>query len=222
MSPLRLIAALLLLSAWQPACAQLNESIQIRIPAEPGIAPGNDDSIAAACAEAELLLMQGCYGEAAAAFSTQIRRFSIENNQAGLDRACAGLFRARLLSGQTSLYNEALSLCRPEIVDPLLQQPYLEPMFITHPAIAPPADWLKNAKPGFPYTVSVEFDIDEFGKADNFVFDAKQSYYLRFPVLDALKNTRYLPAMQDGKPVKRSKNVVEVTFCLQREADCGD
>ena len=222
MKRLRPAAAIFILAVCLPVRAQMKESIEIRIPIDRKTGIAGEQYIADACAEADLLLLQGCYAEAADAFVTQIGRFSSEGNQAGLDRACSGLFRAQMLAGQTALHADALSMCRPEIVDPLLQKSDMQPMFITHPAIEPPADWLKSAQPGFPYKVSVMFDIDEFGKADNFTFDAKQSYYLRFPVLDALRKTRYLPAMQDGKPVKRSKNVVEVTFCLQREADCGD
>jgi hypothetical protein len=210
------------LAACQPVLAQMKESIDVRIPSAQKSDSDNARYIASACAEAELLLMQGCFGEAAAAFSSQIRRFSAEQNPAGLDRACAGLFRAQFLARQTGLHDEALSLCRPEIVDPLLSKAELEPMFVSKPVFTPPEGWMDTAIPGNAYTIAVEFDIDEFGKADNFVFDAKQSYYLKFPVLDALKNARYLPAMQDGKPVKRSKNVVEVTFCLERGGDCGD
>lgn len=219
---LRLLGMLSTLAVYTPVFGQMKESIDIRISTVQKAEIDNDQLIANACAEAELLLMQGCFAEAANAFGTQIRRFSAEQNQAGLDRACAGLFRAQMLAGQTEIHDDALSLCRPEVVDPLLRKADMQPMFITYPAIDPPADWLNSAEPGFPYRVSVEFDIDEYGRAENFTFDAKQSYYLKFPVLDALKKTRYLPAMQDGKPVKRSKNVVEVTFCLQREADCGD
>lgn len=219
---LHLLGVVSALAVYQPVFGQMKESIDIRISTDQKAEIDNDQHIANACAEAELLLMQGCFSEAASAFSTQIRRFSSEDNQAGLDRACSGLFRAQMLAGQMALHADALSLCRPDVVDPLLRKADMQPMFITYPAIDPPADWLNSAEPGFPYRVSVEFDIDEYGRADNFAFDAKQSYYLRFPVLDALKKTRYLPAMQDGKPVKRSKNVVEVTFCLQRETDCGD
>ena len=222
MKRLRPAAAVFILAVCPPVPAQMKESIDIRISTVQKAEIDNDQLIANACAEAELLLMQGCFAEAANAFGTQIRRFSAEQNQAGLDRACAGLFRAQMLAGQTEIHDDALSLCRPEVVDPLLRKADMQPMFITYPAIDPPADWLNSAEPGFPYRVSVEFDIDEYGRAENFTFDAKQSYYLKFPVLDALKKTRYLPAMQDGKPVKRSKNVVEVTFCLQREADCVD
>ena len=81
---------------------------------------------------------------------------------------------------------------------------------------------MNSAVPGNVYKVFVEFDIDEFGKADNFVFESNVGYFLKFPVLDALKKANYLPAMQDGKPVKRSKNVVEVTFCLDRQTSCGN
>ena len=37
---------------------------------------------------------------------------------------------------------------------------------------------------------------------------------------NAEQKARYLPGIQDGKPVKKSKNVVEVTFCLDRGTTC--
>jgi hypothetical protein len=219
---LRLAGVLLILVFCQPVFAQMKESIDVRISTDQKIDIENEQYIASACAEAELLLFQGCFGEAANAFSGQILRFSAEKNQAGLDRACKGLFRAQFLSKQIGLHDEALSLCRPDIVDPLLSKAELEPMFVTKPVFKPSESWLNTATPGNAYKVFVEFDIDEFGKADNFVFDGNIGYYLKFPVLDALKKANYLPAMQDGKPVKRSKNVVEVTFCLDRQTSCGD
>lgn len=222
MNFLRLAGVALILAACQPVFAQMKESIDVRISTDQKINNENEQYIASACAEAELLMWQGCFGEAAAAFSDQVLRFSAEENQAGLDRACAGLFRAQFLSKQAGLHDETLSLCRSEIVDPLLSKAELEPMFVTKPVFKPSENWLYSAVPGNPYKVSVEFDIDEFGKADNFVFDANIGYFLKFPVLDALKKANYLPAMQDGKPVKRSKNVVEVTFCLDRQTSCGN
>lgn len=219
---LRLAGVLLILAVCQPAFAQMKESIEVRISTDQKINNDNEQYIANACAEAELLLLQGCFGEAAAAFSDQVLRFSAEKNQAGLDRACTGLFRAQFLSKQAGLHDEALSLCRPEIVDPLLSKAELEPMFVTKPVFKPSENWMNSAVPGNVYKVFVEFDIDEFGKADNFVFESNVGYFLKFPVLDALKKANYLPAMQDGKPVKRSKNVVEVTFCLDRQTSCGN
>ncbi len=170
----------------------------------------------------ELLLSLGKYHEAADAYGNQIDQYHAESNQKGLDMACSGLIRALYLSHAIDSNSNRFALCRKEITDPLLSRADREPMFITYPAFNPPVGWLKTAEPGFPYKVSVEFEIDEFGKAHNFVFDANESYYLKFPVIDALKNSRYLPAMQDGKPIKRSKNVVEVTFCLDRDVNCGD
>ncbi len=170
----------------------------------------------------ELLLSLGKYHEAADAYGNQIDRFHAESNQQGLDMACSGLIRALYLSHAIDSDPNRIALCRNEITDPLLSKADREPMFITYPAFDPPVGWLKTAEPGFPYKVSVEFDIDASGKAQNFVFDANESYYLKFPVIDALKKSRYLPAMQDGKPVKRSKNVVEVTFCLDRGVNCDD
>ena len=202
------------------AQAQLAESFTVV--SVPGQAAHSDNEayLSEQCAPADLLMFQGCFGEAAAAFNVQLEKFIKEGNQAGIDRACTGLYRAQLLSKTTGLYADSLAKCRPEIIDPLLGKADSEPMFITHPVFEPDPQWLDSAIPGVNYKVTVQFDIDEFGRADNFDFDADDKNLLRYPVFQSLKNARYLPGVADGKPVKKSKNVVEVIFCLDRGSTC--
>ncbi len=202
------------------APAQLAESFKvISVPGQPA-SVGNSVYVAEQCTEADLLMTQGCYSEAAAAYSRLIDQFTLENNQAGLDRACSGLYRAQLLAKTTGLYADSLAKCRPETIDPLLGKADGEPMFITRPVFKPDPQWLDSAVPGVNYKVTAQFDIDEFGRADNFNFNADDKNLLRYPVFQALKNARYLPGVQEGKPVKKSKNVVEVIFCLDRGTTC--
>ena len=218
-------AATLLASAFSAPClAQLNDAFEVVSEARTGKPARMTSNVDRQDQQAnpELLISLGRYHDAAEAYGNQIDRFRTDGDQAGLDRACSGLLRAQHLSHTLGADPDRTALCRAEVTDPLLSKADREPLFITYPAFNPPVGWLKTAQPGYRYAVSVEFDINEFGRAENFVFDAKNSYYLKFPVLDALKKARYLPAVQDGKPVKRSKNVVEVTFCLERGADCGD
>jgi hypothetical protein len=211
---------LLLVGFAGAAPAQLAESFKvISAPGQARVA-GNETYLGEQCAEADLLLLQGCFGEAAAAYNVQLEKFIKEGNQAGIDRACTGLYRAQQLSKTTGLYADSLAKCRPEIIDPLLGKADGEPMFITHPVFEPDPQWLDSATPGINYKVTVLFDIDEFGRADNFDFNADDKSLLRYPVFQSLKNARYLPGVQEGKPVRKSKNVVEVIFCLDRGTTC--
>lgn len=200
--------------------AQLAENFTVT--SVPGQPARTDDSatVAEQCTPADLLMTQGCYSEAAAAYSRLIDQFALEKNQAGLDRACAGLYRAQLLAKTSGLYDDQMAKCRPDIIDPLLGKTDGEPMFITHPVFTPDPAWQESAVPGLDYKVTVRFDIDEFGRPENFDFNADDKNFLRYPVLQGLKNARYLPGIQDGKPVKKSKNVVEVIFCLDRGSTC--
>ncbi|MBP6533941.1 MAG: hypothetical protein KA218_02675 [Arenimonas sp.] len=202
------------------APAQLAESFTIISAPGQAAAAGIEAYLGEQCAAADLLLLQGCFGEAAAAYNVQLEKFIQEGNQAGIDRACSGLYRAQLLAKSTGLYADSLARCRPEIIDPLLGKADGEPMFITHPVFEPNPQWLDSAVPGVNYKVTAQFDIDEFGRADNFNFNADDKNLLRYPVFQALKNARYLPGVQEGKPVKKSKNVVEVIFCLDRGTTC--
>ena len=212
---------ILLLPAFSGAAqAQLAESF--KVVSVPGQATHSDNEayLSEQCAPADLLMFQGCFGEAAAAYNVQLEKFIKEGNQAGIDRACTGLYRAQLLSKTTGLYADSLAKCRPEIIDPLLGKADSEPMFITHPVFEPDPQWLDSAIPGVNYKVTVQFDIDEFGRADNFDFNADDKSLLSYPVFQSLKNARYLPGVEGGKPVKKSKNVVEVIFCLDRGSTC--
>jgi hypothetical protein len=202
------------------AQAQLAESFKVvSVPGQATLSD-NEAYLSEQCAPADLLMFQGCFGEAAAAYNVQLEKFIKEGNQAGIDRACKGLYRAQLLSKTTGLYADSLAKCRPEIIDPLLGKADSEPMFITHPVFEPDPQWLDSAIPGVNYKVTVQFDIDEFGRADNFDFNADDKNLLRYPVFQSLKNARYLPGVEGGKPVKKSKNVVEVIFCLDRGSTC--
>ena len=97
-----------------------------------------------------------------------------------------------------------------------------EPMFLTNPIFQTPISWVNTADPGKVYTVQVRFDIDESGRAENFDFVQREGYYLSYPVLSALKQSKYLPAVKDGKPVRSSGNLIEVTFCLERGKRCEE
>lgn len=212
---------LLLLPAFSGAVqAQLAESF--KVVSVPGRATPSDNEayLSEQCAPADLLMFQGCFGEAAAAYSVQLEKFIKEGNQAGIDRACAGLYRAQLLAKSAGLYADRLAKCRPEIIDPLLGKTDGEPMFIIHPVFEPDPKWLESAVPGLDYKVTMQFDIDEFGRPGNFDFNADDKNLLKYPVFQALKNARYLPGIREGKPVKKSKNVVEVIFCLDRGSTC--
>ena len=216
----RWILILLLPAFSGVAQAQLAESFKVvSVPGQESHSD-NEAYLSEQCAPADLLMFQGCFGEAAAAFNVQLEKFIKEGNQAGIDRACTGLYRAQLLSKTTGLYADSLAKCRPEIIDPLLGKADSEPMFISHPVFEPDPQWLDSAIPGVNYKVTVQFDIDEFGRADNFDFNADDKNLLRYPVFQSLKNARYLPGVEGGKPVKKSKNVVEVIFCLDRGTTC--
>jgi hypothetical protein len=216
----RWILILLLPAFSGVAQAQLAESFKVvSVPGQESHSD-NEAYLSEQCAPADLLMFQGCIGEAAAAYNVQLEKFIKEGNQAGIDRACTGLYRAQLLSKTTGLYADSLAKCRPEIIDPLLGKADSEPMFITHPVFEPDPQWLDSAIPGVNYKVTVQFDIDEFGRADNFDFNADDKNLLRYPVFQSLKNARYLPGVEGGKPVKKSKNVVEVIFCLDRGSTC--
>ena len=216
----RWILILLLPAFSGVAQAQLAESFKVvSVPGQESHSD-NEAYLSEQCAPADLLMFQGCFGEAAAAYNVQLEKFIKEGNQAGIDRACTGLYRAQLLSKTTGLYADSLAKCRPEIIDPLLGKADSEPMFISHPVFEPDPQWLDSAIPGVNYKVTVQFDIDEFGRADNFDFNADDKNLLRYPVFQSLKNARYLPGVEGGKPVKKSKNVVEVIFCLDRGSTC--
>lgn len=172
------------------------------------------------CQAAEQLAAQGCGLEAAIMFSELIVQANFLQDTTNLDRACAGLYRTQFLAKVDKQYIEKLQLCRPAFLATLNTGHELEPMFITPPTFLPSQQWLQNATPGTIYKVSVLFDIDEFGNSSNFDFDADDKFLLRYPIIDRLKEARYLPAVKNGKAVKKSKNLVEVVFCLDIGKTC--
>ena len=62
---LRLLGMLSTLAVYTPVFGQMKESIDVRIPADRKAGIADEQYIAYACAEAALLLMQGCFTEAA-------------------------------------------------------------------------------------------------------------------------------------------------------------
>jgi hypothetical protein len=172
------------------------------------------------CEAAELLVAQGCILEAAIMYSELIVQYHFVNDAANLDKACRGLFRTQFMTAVDSQYTEKLKLCRPEIIASLPSKRDWEPMFITPPIFKPNDEWLNSATPGVAYKVSVQFDIDEWGNPYNFDFNADDKFLLRYPVIDSLKKARYVPAVKNGKAVKKSKNLVEVVFCLDIGTTC--
>jgi hypothetical protein len=217
-----LVLWVLLIGFCTPLKAQLSESFRVNSSPSKQANIEASSNQAISCNAADLLMALGCYREAADMYSTLIDQFKLQNDTVNLDRACTGLYRAQLLSNSSAKYTESLAKCRPEIIDPLMGEVDWEPMFITVPAFEPDVSWLNSATPGAIYKVTVQFDIDEYGNPDNFDFNADDKMYLKYPVIDDLKKARYLPAVKNGKAVKKTKNIVEVTFCLDRGSSCGN
>ena len=174
------------------------------------------------CADADLLMSQGSGLEAAILYSELIVQYHFLSDTAKLDRACAGLYRTQLLARIDSQYTDKLKLCRAETINALSANSDWEPMFISQPVFKPNEQWINTAKPGVIYKVTVQFDIDEFGNPSNFDFNADDKFLLRYPAIEGLKNASYLPAVKNGKAVKKSKNLVEVVFCLDRGTTCAN
>jgi Gram-negative bacterial TonB protein C-terminal len=170
----------------------------------------------------ELLIAERRYREATAVYTSQIQRAHDLNDMKQLNQACMGLFRTLSLSKSMDSSPDAFALCRSEELDALFARADRNPMFLTYPVFAPSPSWINTADPGRVYTVKVRFDIDESGRAKNFDFLQHEGYYLSYPVLSALKQTKYLPAVKDGKPVRSSDNLIQVTFCLERGKRCED
>lgn len=212
---------ILLCGFCNPLFAQLSENFVVISPATKPAATNDNSNQSISCNAADLLMAMGCYREAADMYSRLIEQFELQHDTANLDRACTGLYRAQLLLNSTSKYVVQLAKCRPELIDPFIGKTEWEPMFVTRPIFEPDLTWLNAASPGEFYKVTVQFDIDEYGNADNFDFDADDKMYLRYPVIDGLKKSHFLPAIKDGKAVKKSKNIVEVVFCLDRGSSCA-
>jgi hypothetical protein len=211
---------MLLIGFCGPLKAQLSESFRVHSSTgQPTNIEANSNQ-AISCNAADLLMELSCYREAADMYSKLIDQFKMQDDTVNLDRACTGLYRAKLLANSSAKYTESLAKCRPEIIDSLIGKVNLDPMFINAPTFEPDISWLNSAKPGAIYKVTVQFDIDEYGNADNFDFNANDKFLLSYPIIEKLKNTRYLPAIENGKAVKKSKNMVEVIFCLDRGYSC--
>lgn len=212
----------LLIGFCMPLKAQLSESFRVNsTSSKPANIEANSDQ-ALSCNAADLLMALGCYREAADMYNSLIDQFKLQHDTVNLDRACTGLYRAQLLSNSAAKYTDSLAKCRPEIIDPLIGKVDWEPMFITAPVFEPDVNWLNSATPGALYKVTVQFDIDEYGNPDNFNFNADDKMYLKYPVIENLKKARYLPAVKNGKAIKKPKNIVEVIFCLDRGSSCAN
>ena len=182
----------------------------------------NDSANAVKRANPELLVSERRYREAASVYRAQIRHYHDLNDMKPLDQACQGLYRALHLSAALDANPDAFEFCRSEELDKLFARADREPMFLTNPIFQTPISWVNTADPGRIYNVQVRFDISETGRAENFDFVQREGYYLSYPVLSALKQSKYLPAVRDGKPVRSTDNLIQVTFCLERGKRCEE
>ncbi|WP_297801614.1 energy transducer TonB [Arenimonas sp. GDDSR-1] len=218
-----LLAAATLMAASFTAAAQLKDRFEV-VSARTSLPSPIENGSASAekRANPELLVSERRYREAASVYRAQIRHYHDLNDMTHLDQACQGLYRVLFLSGTLDADPDAFELCRNEALDKLFARADREPMFLTNPIFQTPISWVNTADPGKVYTVQVRFDIDESGRAENFDFVQREGYYLSYPVLSALKQSKYLPAVKDGKPVRSSGNLIEVTFCLERGKRCEE
>ena len=200
--------------------AQLNEKFKVTTTGSSASEMQNNSQQPISCEAAEKLVLQGCHLEAAIMFSELIEHFHFLNDTTNLDRACEGLYRTQLITKIESQYTNQLALCRSEVLTSLSEKSDWEPMFVTQPIFKSNEQWLNSATPGVAYKVSVQFDIDEWGKPNNFNFDADDKFLLRYPIIEGLSNAYYLPATKNGKAIKKSKNIVEIVFCLDRGTTC--
>lgn len=216
------VAATLMVASLNTA-AQLKDSFEV-VSARTSLPSPieNDSANAVKRANPELLIAERRYREAASVYRAQIRHYHDLNDMKPLDQACQGLYRVLHLSAALDANPDAFELCRSEELDKLFARTDREPMFLTNPIFQTPISWVNTADPGRLYNVQVRFDISETGRAENFDFVQREGYYLSYPVLSALKQSKYLPAMKDGKPVRRSNNFIQVTFCLERGVRCEE
>lgn len=220
---MKLCVVLLLSTACVSAQAQLKDRFEVVSATTSLPSPiENGNAAAAKRASPELLISERRYREAAVIYRAQIRRFHDLNDMKQLDQACQGLYRALRLSNALDASPDAFDLCRSEELDRLFARADREPMFLTNPIFQTPISWINTADPGRVYNVHVRFDITETGRAENFDFVQREGYYLSYPVLSALKQSKYLPAVKDGKPVRSTDNFIEVTFCLERGKRCEE
>ena len=216
------VAATLMVASLNTA-AQLKDSFEVVSTRASLPSPiENDSANAVKRANPELLIAERRYREAASVYRTQIRHYHDLNDMKLLDQACQGLYRALHLSAALDANPDAFELCRSEELDKLFARADREPMFLTNPIFQTPISWVNTADPGRVYNVQVRFDISETGRAENFDFIQHEGYYLSYPVLSALKQSKYLPAVKQGKPVRSSGNFIQVTFCLERSVRCQE
>lgn len=218
-----LSAAAALMVASFNAAAQLKDSFEV-VSARTSLPSPIENGAASAekRANPELLIADRRYREAANVYRTQIRQHHDRNDMKQLDQACQGLYRVLHLSSALDADPDAFELCRGEELDKLFARTDREPMFLTNPIFQTPISWINTADPGRIYNVQVRFDISETGRAENFDFVQREGYYLSYPVLSALKKSKYLPAVKDGRPVRSSNNFIQVTFCLERGVRCEE
>jgi hypothetical protein len=216
------VAATLMVASFTTA-AQLKDSFEV-VSARTSLPSPieNDSANAVKRANPELLVSERRYREAASVYRTQIRHYHDLNDMKPLDQACQGLYRALHLSAALDANPDAFEFCRSEELDKLFARADREPMFLTNPIFQTPISWVNTADPGRIYNVQVRFDISETGRAENFDFVQREGYYLSYPVLSALKQSKYLPAVRDGKPVRSTDNLIQVTFCLDRGKRCEE
>lgn len=216
------IAATLMVASFNTA-AQLKDRFEV-VSARTNLPSPIENGTAASVKRVnpELLIAERRYREATAVYTTQIQRAHDQNDMKQLNQACMGLFRTLSLSKSLDSNPDAFSLCRSEELDALFAHVDRNPMFLTYPVFEPSLSWINTADPGRIYNVQVRFDIDETGRAKNFDFLQHEGYYLSYPVLSALKQSKYLPAVKDGKPVRSTDNLIQVTFCLERGKRCEE
>ena len=216
------IAATLMVASFT-AAAQLKDRFEV-VSARTSLPPPieNGSANAEKRANPELLVSERRYREAASVYRAQIRQYHDLNEMKLLDQACQGLYRVLHLSAALDANPDAFELCRSEALDKLFARADREPMFLTNPIFQTPISWVNTADPGRVYNVQVRFDISDTGRAENFDFVQREGYYLSYPVLSALKQSKYLPAVKDGKPVRSSNNFIQVTFCLERGKRCEE
>ncbi len=216
-----LFTAAALLAVTPAAQAQLQDRFEV-ISARTSLPSPirNSKTIAEARQSPELLISQKRYLEAITQYRLRVDETKQQNDIAGLESACTGLYRAQSLSLSKKPSEAEFSACPAPLVARLFGGVDREPMYLSYPVLEPSTGWLNTADPGTTYRVVVNFDISENGKARNFEFPVAEGYYLQMPVILALKNTRFLPALKDGQPVASQGNRIEVTFCLERGEHC--
>jgi hypothetical protein len=213
---------LLLLGFSSPLPAQLAERFEV-VSARTSLPPQikNDANDRALASEPEILISQRRFKEAATIYAKRVVAGKSSGDSVLLDRSCVGLFRTVALMKAFDRYGDSFRDCRPQIIDSLSGKVDRPAMLLTNPVFLPSSGWINTADPGVNYRLQVTFDIDENGKAGNFDFPVSEGYYLRYSVISALKETRFLPAMKNREQTASADNVVDVVFCLERGSVCS-